>query len=289
MKNPKSMDEETLMSMGDTGKTNFEEKPNAETTETNDAVTETQTAETTEQKTVADVIKEKEEQTRLLEEQRIAKEREDAMEKKIVENFGWKYVPEKTTEVVETIETKDDGISDNKESIEDVKKKAEEVADAAKRTVEFYENKNIEILSENKTLKTTNLEQQLEIKSLQAKIEEMANDKASKSNNYIETNDVTVRYHANLKKNLQSDPSNEVMKQKAVDYYVDELSILVPHIAPEDLRKVLTKKEEEIVVDMSSKWDYHTQAEMIAKQTDAKNKKADVLRAIWGKKLNYNI
>lgn len=272
--------DENLSSMGNTGKTDFKEEV---TTKEETAVIEWQE----QTQTVEDVIKEKEQNEILAREKAIAEERENEANRKIAEQFGYRWQDESTVVKEEkTIETKEIGISDDDKAMIE---KAKQAVEATKRITKFYEEKHNAILSENKELKTNQLELEYENKSLRAKIEEMANENARKSNNYIETDDNRLRYVANLRKRRKENPEDSSLKSKEIDYLVDELSILAPHVTPEAIRQVITKKEEIIEINSWGKTDYIQEAEAIARKTTAENQKAAVIRAIQPKKLNYNV
>lgn len=117
----------------------------------------------------------------------------------------------------------------------------------------------------------------------------MANEKARMANTYIETDDVRLRHAANIRKMRKENPSDESLKLKEMDYYIDELSILAPHLTPESIRQFVTKKEENIDVISWGKSDYIEQAKVIAQKNTEEAKKASVFKAIQPKKLNYNI
>jgi len=160
--------------------------------------------------------------------------------------------------------------------------KAKQAIEATKRVTKFYEDKNAQILEESKKLKTDIMEADIEIKALKAKIEELSNEKASKSNNYIETDDMRIRYFSNIEKNRKKNPDDPVLKAKAMEFLVDELSMYAPHKTPEEIRKFITKQEEESIdVTLPSHSDYIKQsAKEIANKVTAEEKQKQVLNAI---------
>lgn len=283
LNNSKKM--EDLTSMGDTGKTDFKEE--VVTTEQQQP-TDEQKSVAEEQKTVNDVIVEKEKERELSQDELIAKQREEEANKKIAELYWYRWQDEAPVKEVTKEETKDEvvGISnEDKELIE----KAKQAIDATKRVTKFFEEKNTVLLTENKQLKANQLELEAEVKAQRDKIEEMANEKARMSNNYIETDDVRLRYAATVRKKRKENPSDESLKLKEMDYYIDELSILAPHLTPEAIRQFVIKKEESLDVVSWGKVDYIEQANVIAKKNTDESKKASVLKAIQPKRINYNL
>lgn len=283
--------EENLKSMGDTGKTDFKDEVTSTeqtTTVTWDENATQQNNESQEQKTVQDVIKEKEQERVLTQEEQIAKEREEEANRKIAELYGYRWQDEEPVKEVKQDENEDAkvGISDDEKALIE---KAKQAIEATKRVTKFYEEKNAVLLAENKELKTNQLELEYEVKAQKAKIEEMANEKARMANTYIETDDVRLRHAANIRKMRKENPSDESLKLKEMDYYIDELSILAPHLTPESIRQFVTKKEENIDVISWGKSDYIEQAKVIAQKNTEEAKKASVFKAIQPKKLNYNI
>lgn len=283
--------EENLKSMGDTGKTDFKDEVTSTeqtTTVTWDENATQQNNESQEQKTVQDVIKEKEQERVLTQEEQIAKEREEEANRKIAELYGYRWQDEEPVKEVKQDENEEAkvGISDDEKALIE---KAKQAIEATKRVTKFYEEKNAALLAENKELKTNQLELEYEVKAQKAKIEEMANEKARMANTYIETDDVRLRHAANIRKMRKENPSDESLKLKEMDYYIDELSILAPHLTPESIRQFVTKKEENIDVISWGKSDYIEQAKVIAQKNTEEAKKASVFKAIQPKKLNYNI
>lgn len=283
--------EENLKSMGDTGKTDFKDEVTSTeqtTTVTWDENATQQNNESQEQKTVQDVIKEKEQERVLTQEEQIAKEREEEANRKIAELYGYRWQDEEPVKEVKQDENEETkvGISDDEKALIE---KAKQAIEATKRVTKFYEEKNATLLAENKELKTNQLELEYEVKAQKAKIEEMANEKARMANTYIETDDVRLRHAANIRKMRKENPSDESLKLKEMDYYIDELSILAPHLTPESIRQFVTKKEENIDVISWGKSDYIEQAKVIAQKNTEEAKKASVFKAIQPKKLNYNI
>lgn len=283
--------EENLKSMGDTGKTDFKDEVTSTeqtTTVTWDENATQQNNESQEQKTVQDVIKEKEQERVLTQEEQIAKEREEEANRKIAELYGYRWQDEEPVKEVKQDEKEEVkvGISDDEKALIE---KAKQAIEATKRVTKFYEEKNAALLAENKELKTNQLELEYEVKAQKAKIEEMANEKARMANTYIETDDVRLRHAANIRKMRKENPSDESLKLKEMDYYIDELSILAPHLTPESIRQFVTKKEENIDVISWGKSDYIEQAKVIAQKNTEEAKKASVFKAIQPKKLNYNI
>lgn len=283
--------EENLKSMGDTGKTDFKDEVTSTeqtTTVTWDENATQQNNESQEQKTVQDVIKEKEQERVLTQEEQIAKEREEEANRKIAELYGYRWQDEEPVKEVKQDENEEAkvGISDDEKALIE---KAKQAIEATKRVTKFYEEKNATLLAENKELKTNQLELEYEVKAQKAKIEEMANEKARMANTYIETDDVRLRHAANIRKMRKENPSDESLKLKEMDYYIDELSILAPHLTPESIRQFVTKKEENIDVISWGKSDYIEQAKVIAQKNTEEAKKASVFKAIQPKKLNYNI
>lgn len=283
--------EENLKSMGDTGKTDFKDEVTSTeqtTTVTWDENATQQNNESQEQKTVQDVIKEKEQERVLTQEEQIAKEREEEANRKIAELYGYRWQDEEPVKEVKQDEKEEVkvGISDDEKALIE---KAKQAIEATKRVTKFYEEKNAVLLAENKELKTNQLELEYEVKAQKAKIEEMANEKARMANTYIETDDVRLRHAANIRKMRKENPSDESLKLKEMDYYIDELSILAPHLTPESIRQFVTKKEENIDVISWGKSDYIEQAKVIAQKNTEEAKKASVFKAIQPKKLNYNI
>lgn len=283
--------EENLKSMGDTGKTDFKDEVTSTeqtTTVTWDENATQQNNESQEQKTVQDVIKEKEQERVLTQEEQIAKEREEEANRKIAELYGYRWQDEEPVKEVKQDENEEVkvGISDDEKALIE---KAKQAIEATKRVTKFYEEKNATLLAENKELKTNQLELEYEVKAQKAKIEEMANEKARMANTYIETDDVRLRHAANIRKMRKENPSDESLKLKEMDYYIDELSILAPHLTPESIRQFVTKKEENIDVISWGKSDYIEQAKVIAQKNTEEAKKASVFKAIQPKKLNYNI
>lgn len=283
--------EENLKSMGDTGKTDFKDEVTSTeqtTTVTWDENATQQNNESQEQKTVQDVIKEKEQERVLTQEEQIAKEREEEANRKIAELYGYRWQDEEPVKEVKQDENEEAkvGISDDEKALIE---KAKQAIEATKRVTKFYEEKNAVLLAENKELKTNQLELEYEVKAQKAKIEEMANEKARMANTYIETDDVRLRHAANIRKMRKENPSDESLKLKEMDYYIDELSILAPHLTPESIRQFVTKKEENIDVISWGKSDYIEQAKVIAQKNTEEAKKASVFKAIQPKKLNYNI
>lgn len=269
------MEEKDLTSMGDTGKVDFKD----ETT------TEEMTVETSD-KTVEQVIREKEVEEARIKEEEIIKTREAENLKKAEEYFGHKEEDLKKEVIEETKEiVKSESVSDT-ELIE----RAKQAVEATKRVTKFYEEKNATILEESKRLKTDIMEADIEIKALRAKIEELSNEKASKSNNFIETDDMRLRYRSNIEKNRKKNPDDPVLKAKAMEFLVDELSIYSPHKTPEEIRKFVSHKEEEESIDvLPSKSDYiKDAAKEIANKVTWEEKKKQVLNAISKKALNYN-
>lgn len=276
--------DENLSSMGDTGKTDFKEEV---INQDNTTVVESEPEQKDPEKTVEDVIKEKEQNEQLAKEKAIAEERENEANKKIAEQFGYRWQDEEPVKKEEVIEKEVEvGISDDDKALIE---KAKQAVEATKRVTKFYEEKHNTLLSENKELKTTQLELEYENKSLRAKIEEMANENARKSNNYIETDDNRLRYVANLRKRRKENPEDVTLKAKEIDYLIDELSILTPHVTPEAIRQVITKKDDVIEINSWGKTDYIKEADAIVKKTASENNKAAVLRAIQPRKTNYNI
>lgn len=283
--------EENLKSMGDTGKTDFKDEVTSTeqtTTVTWDENATQQNNESQEQKTVQDVIKEKEQERVLTQEEQIAKEREEEANRKIAELYGYRWQDEEPVKEVKQDENEEAkvGISDDEKALIE---KAKQAIEATKRVTKFYEEKNATLLAENKELKTNQLELEYEVKAQKAKIEEMANEKARMANTYIETDDVRLRHAANIRKMRKENPSDESLKLKEMDYYIDELSILAPHLTPESIRQFVTKKEENVDVISWGKSDYIEQAKVIAQKNTEEAKKASVFKAIQPKKLNYNI
>lgn len=266
------MADENLMSMGDTGKADFKE--------------EVVITEETAEKTVEEVIEDKSKDEEALKEEEIAKARELENQRK-AEEFFWHKEDDLKKEVIEPTEEKP-----LEKSVSDLElvEKAKQAIEAAKRVTKFYEEKNASILEESKTLKTDIMEADIEIKALKAKIEELSNDKASRSNNYIETDDMRLRYRSNIEKNRKKNPDDPVLKAKAMEFLVDELSMYTPHKTPEEIRKFIAKQEEESIdVTLPSHSDYIKQsAKEIANKVTAEEKQKQVLNSIWRKPLNYS-
>jgi hypothetical protein len=166
--------------------------------------------------------------------------------------------------------------------------KAREAVGAAKRIVEAYKVKETEIITKNKKLETDNLENQIEIKSLRAKIEEMANNTAKDTNNLIKTEDMRLRYFANIRNRRFENPEDDTLKAKEVQYFIDELSIHTPHITPEQLRTFITKKEESIEIMPNDKVDYREKASKIADTVTADKKKQHIFKALAPKRISYD-
>lgn len=281
--------DENLKSMGDTGKVDFKEEVKSQETVKKDVVSEDtnkQEVSETNTKTVEDVIKEKEKEEQMKKEEEIVKTREEEAIKKAEEFFGYKQ-----EELEESIKSKEEA-SNNSEK-EDIEwkamiEKAKQAVEAARRVTAAYEEKEKVILSENKKLKTDNLEKDIEIKSLRAKIEEMANDRANDSNNHIKSNDMRLRYLANIRNRRAENPEDQSLKAKEVEYFIDELSIHVPHITPEQLRKFIAKKEESIEVMPEEKIDYKHKANKIAEDVTENKKRESIFKAISPKRISYD-
>lgn len=267
--------DENLRSMGDTGKANFKEEVIVDDINT-----------VVEDKTVEDVIKEKEVQVEIKKDEAIIEERKTEAQKK-AEEFFW----HKQEEVGQSIKVQEETLDNTKSNDLEWKlviEKAKQAVEAAKRIKKAYEERETIVLSESKNLKTDLLEKEIEIKSLRAKIEEMANEKAHDSNNLIKTNDMRLRYLANIRNRRIENPEDPVLKAKEIEYLVDELSIFTPHITPEQLRNFITKKEESIEVMPNGKDDYIASANKIVEDRTSERKKESLIRTISSKKSNYN-
>jgi len=278
--------DENLKSMGDTGKVDFKEEVNSNWANAENNANANVNENAQSDKTVEDVIKESEQHRQLSQEEAVAKAREEESIRKAEEFFGYKQeeLEDAWKKVVET-EQQDD----NSQEIKALVEKAKQATEAAKRVTKAYEERYWVLLTENKTLKTDVLEKDIEIKALRSKIEEMSNERAHESNSLIKTNDMRLRYLANIRSRRAENPDDQSLKAKELEYLIDELSIHVPHVSPEDLRKFITKRDESIDVIPNDKSDYMAVARKVADDVTAEKKKQSIIKAISPKRINYNI
>jgi hypothetical protein len=181
---------------------------------------------------VEEILTQKEEEETKKQQQTLMDEYERELQAKMDAAAGvTSSTQDSTAEANETTEAKEEEtieVPTESDSNDEIISKAKNAIEASQKIAKTYEEENERLARQNREYLIESQRKEIENEALRKQRNELIEKITTMESSYISTDDVNIRYYANLSKNIKQNSDDTTSRQALKEHLIRELQLLDP-------------------------------------------------------------